>query len=134
MIADANIVVYWFVETPFTRPARALANSHELIAPGFIRLEVANALMKYMRAGVISADGVRDGTAHLDIAISEFVDGVSLVRAAVDLSIEVKHKVYDCLYLALALERQEALATADRRLAEVARRLSIDVQLIEPAS
>jgi predicted nucleic acid-binding protein len=43
------------------------------------------------------------------------------------------HKVYDCLYLALALERREPLATADRRLAAVAGTLGLDAVLVEPA-
>jgi predicted nucleic acid-binding protein len=42
------------------------------------------------------------------------------------------HKIYDCLYLALALERHEPLATADRRLASLARSLNIETQLIGP--
>jgi predicted nucleic acid-binding protein len=52
---------------------------------------------------------------------------------ATNIAAEVNHKIYDCLYLALALERGEPLATADRRLATLAKELSIETHLIEPA-
>lgn len=41
----------------------------------------------------------------------------ALHRAALDLATRLDHPVYDCLYLALALDRGAALATADRRFA-----------------
>ena len=42
--------------------------------------------------------------------------------AALRLGAELDHPVYDCLYLALALERGAALATADRRFLDAVRR------------
>ena len=40
--------------------------------------------------------------------------------------------VYDCLYISLALDRNDRIATADRRLAAVAGRLGVGTVLIEP--
>ena len=58
---------------------------------------------------------------------------MSVVTAdALRLALLLAHPIYDCLYLALALERREPLATADRRMAALARTLNIETQLIGP--
>jgi transcription-repair coupling factor (superfamily II helicase) len=56
----------------------------------------------------------------------------TLLPAAFGVAARSGHKIYDCLYLALALERHEPLATADKRLAALARSLNIKTQLIGP--
>lgn len=40
-----------------------------------------------------------------------------LLEAALTLSTQLRHPVYDCLYLALALRRNLPVITADRRFA-----------------
>jgi predicted nucleic acid-binding protein len=54
-----------------------------------------------------------------------------LMDEAVALALDNRHPVYDCLYLALAIERREPLLTADRKLAELARGSGVDAVLLE---
>ena len=131
-IVDASVATAWFVEIGTSRSARPLLSRDPLLAPAFLRVEVANALLKYVRAELLPAAIPLEAVRSLDNIVHEWVEDAALLPAAISLAVEHRHKVYDCLYLALALERREPLATADRRLAAMARDLSINVELIEP--
>lgn len=131
MIVDANIATYWMVNSPF-RSAAAYATRTDLIAPAIIRIETVSALLKYQRAGFITRDRVNESIDVLEEAIGEFVDDASLIRGAAGLAAQHSHPVYHCLYLALALQRQEPLATTDRRMATLAQTLGITAELILP--
>lgn len=133
MIVDANLATYWYVPSPFSAAASTYMARSDLAAPQIVLPEAANALLKYMRAGQISADDVFTAVGRIPKVITSLIDDSSLTPNAARLSATHNHKVYDCLYLALALQRREPLATANRRLAALARQLSIETELIEPA-
>ena len=67
------------------------------------------------------------------ISLRDVVPNEQLLPEAIRLALANQHPVYDCLYLALAIERREPLATADRRLAAVAATIGIEAVLVEPA-
>ncbi len=54
-----------------------------------------------------------------------------LFGRSLDLSEQTGHALYDCIYLVPAMREDAALATFDRRLAGVARRLSISLWAAE---
>lgn len=132
MIVDANLAVYWFVETPLTKSASVLLERSDLVAPGVIEIEVVHSLAKYVRGGLITAVQLRNAMIEVRNAISQFIADRQLLNAATEIALARGHPVYDCLYLALALDRREPLATADRRLAVLAQSLGIETTLIEP--
>ena len=134
MIVDANVATYWCVQTPFTASANAILSRSDLRAPALIRIETAHALLKYLRVGLITHDQFRGGIQGINDAILEFADDGHLLGVGTDIAVSNDYPVYDCLYLALALERREPLATADKRLAALARSLNIETQLIGPES
>ena len=132
MIVDASVALPWLVQTPFSANARKL-RTRAGCAPAFLFVETANVLLKYHRLTGVPLEDVEAGLRQLrDIVVDVTGDG-ELLPAAVRISAENSHKVYDCLYLALALERRAPLATADRKLAALATKLSIETELIEPA-
>jgi predicted nucleic acid-binding protein len=132
MIVDANVATYWCVETPLSGTARTYALRTDLRAPSILKVETANALLKYVRARLIASQQFYDSFDIVDGAIAEFIDDSSLLRAAAEIAISQAHGVYDCLYLALATARREPLVTADRRLATIAGEIGIEAELIEP--
>lgn len=134
MIIDASVASHWFVNTEFSRSAAPYRNRRDLSAPGFLLLETANVLYKRSRRGEIEPGQCADSIDLLRGIIGNWIADELLVRTATGLAVERLHPVYDCLYLALALERREPLATADRRLASLASELSIETELIEPDS
>jgi len=133
VIVDANVAVYWAIPGPHAIPATAVMSRADLAAPSLILPETANALINHARAGNIPAAQIGEIVAMIRTAIKVMVSDAELVQGALEIAIAHNHKVDDCLYLALALQRREPLATADRRLAALAETLSIPTELIEPA-
>jgi predicted nucleic acid-binding protein len=132
VIVDANIVVYWCVPGPFARTAERILGQPNLCAPSLIRAEAASGILKYLRAGLIGMDQMFSGIATIDNAIPAIVEDGHLVKSAIELALSERHSVYDCMYLALALERREPIATADRELALLAAKTGVGAELIEP--
>lgn len=129
MVVDASVTVPWLIRTPFSVKARELSKAH-LSAPRLVFVETTSALLKHSRIGQITPDAIKEGVGELRLVIGRLVDDETLLPVATDIAAAYNHKIYDCLYLALALDRREPLATADRRLAELARRLSIETELV----
>lgn len=133
MIVDANVPIYWSIPGPFAAPCARIMSRLDLCAPSFLMVEAANGLLKYARAGVLHIDQIRETVDMIQEAIAEFVFDGGLLEKATHLAWAENHKVYDCLYLALAMQKRQPLATADRRLAVLARKYDIPTELIEPA-
>lgn len=131
MIVDASAVVPWLIQTPFSAAARRL-KPEAIKAPALVLLETTNALLKYVRVRQIGEDELTRAINSLTASLDEVVDDIALLPQATRIAASNNHKIYDCLYLALALERLEPLATADRRLAALAKTLGIETSLIEP--
>jgi len=62
--------------------------------------------------------------------VPRLVEAVPLVPRAFDLALRLDETVYDCLYLAAAIESEAALVTADARLARAARGVVAEVELL----
>lgn len=133
MIIDANVAVYWAVPGAHAERAATIMMQDNLAAPGIIMAESANALIKHARAGTISRMQVEPMISMIREAIGTLVFDADLVPDALAIASAHNHKIYDCLYLALAMQRREPLATADRKLAALAQKLSIETELIEPS-
>jgi predicted nucleic acid-binding protein len=130
VIIDANVAVFWSVESPFAQSARSLLQAGNLSAPRFLLIESAQALLKDERAGFIDLPAVEHAIQLIEASITLEDDG-PLIPDALVLSAQAGHSFYDCLYLALAIRRGVGLGTADRRLALVARSMGIEAQLVE---
>lgn len=129
-VFDANVIVKWYIAAdPFFGAALEIQQAYQGAAPALVQVEVANALWKYVRAGIVNLEDACEGVAVLAELIDLTPDNALLGRAQ-QLSAELDHPVYDCLYLALAQKRACPLVTADKRLAEKARTLDIAVEFI----
>ena len=120
-VVDASVAVKWLVEEPLSDYAvRLLENDVVLVAPELLFAEVANALWTIARRGNISADDVREALSVLDDAPLSVPESMKhLIPAAARLAIDLDHAVYDCLYLALAIQEQRPVVTADQRFRDV---------------
>ena len=137
-VVDASVVVRWLVEEIGSAEATALLDDEvHWLAPRLMSTEVASALRRKNAEGLIRADAamtalrgmlglVHDG----DI---ELVPDESLVEVALALAMQSGHKLPDCLYLALAEQRDAKLVTADRRLESLARSRKIASILVPSA-
>jgi predicted nucleic acid-binding protein len=120
-VVDASVAIKWLVDEPLSeRAAKLLKDDLPLAAPELIYAEAANALWAIARRGQISAADVREALDLLaDVPLTVPSSMRQLMAAAARLANDLDHPVYDCLYLALALQEQRPVITADRRFCDV---------------
>lgn len=122
-VIDASVAVKWLVTEAFSEQAvRLLDTNLTLIAPELIYPEVANALWSLYRRGEMGREDVAEAidvvkSAPIAIPVSMRHLAASASRLAADLD----HPVYDCVYLALAIQEQHPIVTADQRFHDVVR-------------
>ena len=114
-VIDASIAVKWVVEEDGTPEALALRQKAKLIAPELLVAECANILWKKFQRGELLKEEALLAARLLQGAEIELLPTRSLFEAATRMSIEIDHPAYDCLYLALAVEKNCQFVTADER-------------------
>jgi len=120
IVIDASVAIKWVIEEEGTAAALALRGQN-LAAPDLINAECANILWKKTRLGELSADEAVFAGRLLSNAEIEMIPTRSLVEAAIQIAVELDHPAYDCVYLALAEQRDADFITADTRLLRKAR-------------
>jgi predicted nucleic acid-binding protein len=116
LVIDASIAVKWVVEEEGTAEALRLLNRSRLIAPELLLAECANILWKKVRRDELSNEEALLAARLLQSADLELTSTRSLMEPATRIAIELDHPAYDCIYLALAAERDCPFVTADERL------------------
>ena len=115
LVIDASIAVKWVVEEDGTPEALAIRQKARLIAPDLLIAESANILWKKVQRRELVKQEALIAARLLQGADIELLPMRSLCETATRISIEVNHPAYDCLYLALAVEKQCRFVTADDR-------------------
>ena len=116
IIVDASVAVKWFVAEQDARIADEIANSgRRLFAPQILLAEVANALMRKATIGLMStADAQRYWR-----SLTNYLDGLiavdDMIEPALLNACELRHPIYDLIYLETARRLGAQLITADRR-------------------
>jgi predicted nucleic acid-binding protein len=128
IVVDASVAVKWVTGEQDREAANALLDSGEQIAgPFLLRTEVVAAIARKARFEEITE---ADASAAVDLwagiirgaEIALFAEDADLTRS-LKLSLELKHALQDCIYLALAERLDAPLITADEKFAAKARRL-----------
>lgn len=128
VVIDANVAVAWVVDRPYSAAAITLVDDGwKLLAPDILMYEVGSALSYYVKTDVISAKRAIEAY-RLIIPAIELVSEPTLAFEALEMSINTRHPIYDCLYLALASRRGLVVISADRKLNAVAVKLNIGSQ------
>jgi predicted nucleic acid-binding protein len=126
LVIDASIALKWVVDEDGTSEALTLRRNAKVIAPELLIPECANILWKKVQRKELSKDEALLAARLLQAAEIEFLPTRSLLETAAQIAIELNHAAYDCLYLALAAERDCRFVTADesfvRKLSEGHRR------------
>ena len=128
VVVDASTAVRWFAfeaESPIA--SRLLEGGWRLIAPDVMPVEAANSWWKKVRQGDMTRTAMEEAVETLFQIGIEWVPHKDVFPRAARLSLELRHPVYDCVYLATALARGTTLAAGDNRLRELARQLEISV-------
>jgi predicted nucleic acid-binding protein len=113
-VVDASVAIKWILPEAGSDAAAALQGD-ELLAPAWWLAEAANALWKRAARGVITAAEAARLLSKLRNAPVAAIPVEPDVDAALALAIELRHPIYDCIYLALAIREKAVLVTADSR-------------------
>jgi predicted nucleic acid-binding protein len=125
IVVDASVAAKWLLPEAGSSAAIGLQGGPDLlVAPDLIRLEVASAITRRVRAEkekdrLPPDEAVARCTKWfrlLDIAILSLVPEQDILAEAVALSARIKHPLQDCLYLAVAVRFNAPLLTADDKL------------------
>lgn len=116
-VVDASIVVKWLVNEALSdEAARLLGGETTLVAPSLVFAEATNALWAIHRRGDIDTEDMTDAVQTLQAApIAVPASMAQLAAAAARLAADLDHPAYDCFYLALAIQTQYPVVTADAR-------------------
>jgi predicted nucleic acid-binding protein len=123
IVVDASVAVKWVLPEPDSGLAVALRETGALIAPSLVIAEIGNALWKSVLRGDVDKS---DAYAALHTAVAHFERIVSidqLAARALELAVDLRHPIYDCLYLALAERERVPIVSADAKLLSAAKRL-----------
>jgi predicted nucleic acid-binding protein len=123
-VVDASTALKWVLQEDGSEAAAALLDGRPLHVPTLLFAEVGNALWSAVRRGRLTPAEAADalhlvGSAPLRLPAGE----VALANRALELALLLDHPVYDCIYLALALQHEVPVVTADRRFAQAAARV-----------
>lgn len=116
-VVDASIVVKWLVAEEWSDESSALLDAGvTLIAPELLFAEVSNALWAMCRRGDVTQDDLADAVDALrEAPVAVPASMHQLAAAATRLAVDLDHPANDCFYLALAIQEQYPVITADTR-------------------
>lgn len=115
LVLDASVALKWYFAEPASDAARRIQQpAYDLCAPELLLLECANAPWKRIRRRELDAATGDAILNSLRIAPIQWHDSRPLVASAFSLALQSDRSVYDCVYLALAVQRGDPLVTADR--------------------
>ncbi len=114
-IFDASVVLRWMVQDTLTPAALRASQAYQAIAPTLLGSEVANALRTQVRHGRHELEWCITQLRRLPSLVA-MRNEQPLLPLALRLAAERDHAVYDCVYIALAIETSRPLITADGRL------------------
>ena len=126
-VLDSNIGVKWVLEEDLSEKARSVRDEfaqgiHELLSPNVFLAETAHALTRAQRQGRITPVEVGIFMADVLTTLPQFRSYYPLLSRAIEISVQSRIGVYDCLYVALAESESCELLTADDRLVRALKR------------
>ena len=116
LAVDASVAFKWFVPESGDDEALALLDgSDPLWAPDLVLVEIGNALVGRLRPLENGFDVATTAFDRLGILYARLFPTAEFARRALELSFELSHPIYDCVYLALVERENIELLTADER-------------------
>lgn len=117
-VVDASVVIKWVVEAGSDDAVALLEEGHALCAPDLMVPECANIFWKKVRRRELMVEEARTMATLLQRATVELAPTRPFMVDALNIAHALDHPAYDGFYLALAMNRQIPLITADVRLVQ----------------
>ena len=135
-VLDCSVAAKWVLPEPGRASALALFERYAageilLIAPDILLAEFASLVAKRNRRKQISESQAHNAFALMIKSAPRLYEIRPLLSCALDLSLQHHMSLRDCLYLALALEYDCPLLTADGRLFRSRRASHPSIRLVQ---
>ena len=135
-VLDCSVAAKWVLPEPDRAPAlgwfdRYASGEVLLIAPDTLLAEFASLAAKRHRRKQISEEQAREAFSLMVKCAPRLFDTRPRLFRALELSLQYQLSLWDCVYLALALERDCPVLTADRRLFRAGRGRHPSVRLVQ---
>jgi len=132
VVIDASVAVKWLIEEVDTNSSLALhGEAFVRIAPDYLILECTNAVAKKTKHGDMSKQQARELVNGLESLPISLIPSNQIRTAALELAIELKQSIYDCLYLALAVYNNCQLVTADKNFYKATQKTPFGKHVVE---
>lgn len=126
VVVDASVAMKWFVpEVHSAASAMWLDHGHDLLAPDLIFPEVGSILWKKVGRKELTAAEARRVLRAFERVGVRSQPSRELLQSALEIALGLGRTVYDGMYLSLAVHRDVAVVTADRKLYEAVARSSL---------
>jgi predicted nucleic acid-binding protein len=137
-VLDASVAIRFVVPEVGSEAALELfARGNEWRAPRLLLTEVAAALRRKTIAAELTPAFASNAIAALLRTVASgalrLQADEGFAKSALELSLQVGHKLPDCIYLAIAEDQAIGLATADVKLARLAEGRGVAVELLPSA-
>jgi predicted nucleic acid-binding protein len=120
-VLDASVALKWVLTERDSDKAldlrdRARRGLCKLLAPDVFPVEIAHALTRAERRGLLLPPEASVLTSNILATAPALYSSIALLPRALEISSQMRIGVYDCLYVALAEEEGCEIVTADDRL------------------
>lgn len=139
IVVDASTCLKWLLPEPGNAEAEALLREGQrLIAPELAHLEVVGAVLRRHRENLLSESRVREvwstWCGMLAAGAVLLTPDDEVFDRAFVISLQIRHPLKDCLYLALAERDGAEFVTADRALHQRGKKIHPQITLIGKAA
>jgi predicted nucleic acid-binding protein len=125
LIPDASVGAKWCLpvqDEPLAAEALALLHGYEkgevqFVVPDIFWAELGNVLWKAVRRGRCTQETAESALSAMRERAVPTVSSAQLVNSALAIACAFDRTLYDCLYVALAVQSKGHFVTADQRLA-----------------
>jgi predicted nucleic acid-binding protein len=119
LVADASVIVKWFVNEPFTDPSLRLKKAHvelttRVVVPALAKYEILNALKYSGEFGteeLLRISNDLDNYQFLEVPLERRYS-----EATVNIASRFGTTIYDSAYIAVGQEKELPVFTADEKL------------------
>ncbi|MDR9418702.1 type II toxin-antitoxin system VapC family toxin [Gracilimonas sp.] len=116
-VLDASIAAKWiFLEEDSDKAEELLENNYGFIVPDLFYIEMDSIIGKKVRRRELEVTDAPRKRDQIQKIATDVVYHQTVAKLAFDISISLPVTMYDALYLALAVEKQAVMWTADERL------------------
>lgn len=117
IVVDSCVGAKWVIRQEDSEKAiNLLASDIELVAPDMVLIEVANALWKTVKRGLLPVELADSRLASLPGFFNRLLPTLDLVPEALELGLAADVPVHDCVYVVASRRTGANLVTADETL------------------